>query len=120
MLADGTIYARAGVQTNCGGIAGVHVRIMPDPSGEVAFAAAEGGHPHENGYGVAVPGSAVPAPFREAIYSGARQALEQHGAAVGVSFVLLDALVHPVDANATKFRYAGWSAMHGWLELDHA
>jgi hypothetical protein len=119
VLADGTIYARAGVQTNCGGIAGIHVRIMPNPSGEVAFTAAEGPHPHDKGW-VAVPGAAVPAPYREAISSGARQALEQHGATVGVSFELLDALVHPVDANAAKFCYAGWSAMHGWLELNNA
>jgi hypothetical protein len=117
VLADGTIYARAGVQTNCGGIAGIHVRIMPNPSGEVAFTAAEGGHPHDGGYGLAVPGWVVPAPYREAIYSGARQALDEHGASVGVSFELLDAFVHPVDANTAKFRQAGWSAMHGWLEL---
>jgi hypothetical protein len=119
MLADGTICARAGVQTNCGGIAGIHVRITPNPSGAVAFTAAEDSPPHEHGFGVTVPGAAVPTPFRDAIYSGARQALEECGATLGVSSELLDALVHPVDANAAKFRQAGWSAMHGWLELDH-
>jgi hypothetical protein len=120
VLADGTIYVRAGVQTNCGGIAGIHVRIMLNQTGEVAFTAAKCDHPHADGYGVAVPGGAIPAPYREAIYSGARQALEEHGASLGVSFELLDALVHPVDAKIAKFHQAGWSAMHGWLQLDHA
>jgi hypothetical protein len=76
-----------------------------------------GDRPNEHSHGSVVPGSAVPAPYREAIYSGAREALEKHGARLGVSFELLDALVHPVDANAAKFRHAGRSAMQGWLEL---
>ena len=65
VLSDGTVYARAGVQTNCGGIAGIHVRILLNPSGVVTFVAATVDKPHEDGYGGTVPGGAVPAPCRD-------------------------------------------------------
>ena len=116
VLADGTLYARAGVQTNSAGVAGVHVRITPDTSGEITFRLA-GEAPTEGGYGVAVPGTAVPAAFRDALFQGAREAFEAHAPGVGVCFELIDALVHPVDANESKFVAAGVTAVEGWLDL---
>ncbi len=96
------------------------MRIMSNPSGEVVFTTAGADHGHADGDGSTVPGGAVPAPYQEAIFSGARQALVERGASLGVTFELLEALVHPVDARMSKFREAGFSAMRGWLELDPA
>ena len=116
VLADGTLYARAGVQTNSAGVAGAHIQVTPDTSGQLTFRLAAGA-PDEESYGVAVPGSAVPAAFRDALFRGAREAFEAHAPGLGVCFELLDALIHPVDANESRFAAAGVTAMEGWLEL---
>jgi hypothetical protein len=116
VLADGTFYARAGVQTNSAGVAGVHVRITPDTSGRLTFRLVAGA-PTGGSYGVAVPGRAVPPAFRDALFRGAREAFGAHAPGLGVCFELIDALVHPVDANESKFAAAGVTAMEGWLKL---
>lgn len=116
LRADGTLYARAGAQTNCAGIAGIHARITPAPAPGIVFLVAAGADPHDDGYGPAVPASAVPAAYREAVFRGAREAYEQSGAQIGVCFELLDALVHVVDARERQFAAAGATALRGWLE----
>ena len=117
LLSDGTIYARAGTKTTCGGIAGIHVRITPSESGITEFTATEGEGWEGDEYGSEVPGSVVPEPYREAVYAGARQALEDLRPGLAVRFELIDALVHLVDARTSRFRTAGCTAMTGWLEL---
>ena len=116
VLADGTFYARAGVQTNCAGVAGAHVRITPGTCGGITFRPA-GGAPGAESYGPAVPGAAVPAALRDALFRGAREIFETRAPGVGLCFELIDALVHPVDANESRFFAAGVTAMEGWLDL---
>ncbi len=117
-LPDGTFYARAGVQTNCAGIAGIHVRIRPTPSGEITCSvpALMGSEIADNGS--AVPGAAVPAMYRDAVFEGARTAFDKYSGGIGIRFELIDALVHPVDANELRFKAAGITALNGWLECN--
>lgn len=117
-LADGTYYARAGVQTNCGGIAGIHVRIHPIAADTIACSVSDNTGEHDSGYGKAVPGSAMHDEYRDAVFEGAREACESAGCNIGVSFQLIDALVHMVDANPSMFKLAGTVAMIGWLRLQ--
>jgi hypothetical protein len=116
LLTDGTIVSRNGVQTNCGGIAKIHVRITLNPAKGIAFRVADHDGEHDEGYGIAVPGAAVPLYFREAVFKGAQQAFEESNMDIGVCFELLDAFVHMVDARELRFQVAGWVAMTGWLE----
>lgn len=117
-LADGTYYARAGTQTNCGGIAGIHVRIHPIAAPTIVCSVSDHTGEHDAGYGCAVPGSAMHAEYRDAVFAGAREALESTGCAVGVAFQLIDALVHTVDASPSMFKLAGSEAVIGWLRLQ--
>ena len=114
-LPDGTYYARAGVQTNCGGIAGIHVRISPAPAGQLELSVSAHDGEHDDGFGFAVPGAAVPPVFRNAILQGAREAFEREGPQLGASLELIDALVHMIDARESKFWLAGYTAMESWL-----
>jgi len=117
-LDDGSVYARAGTQTNCGGIAGVHARIIPTETGSLTFSAFQDPEWLGGDYGPEVPGASMPEIYREAAFEGAREAYREFGVSAGLHFELLDALVHMVDANMWKFRDAGWAAMTGWLELN--
>ena len=117
LLSDGTVYARAGVQTNSGGIAGIHVRIEPNLQGSQDFSVTVAEWKDKDNFG-AVPGSAVPGDLRIAVFAGARSALEDLRAPIALSFELIDALVHPVDGNPRRFKEAGSRAMTGWLELQ--
>jgi hypothetical protein len=116
LLADGTIVSRNGVQTNCGGIAKVHVRITLNSAKGITFQISNQNGEHYEGYGIAVPGAAVPVYFRKAVFKGAQEAFEQSNLDIGVCFELLDAFVHMVDARESRFQVAGWVAMTGWLE----
>ena len=116
VLADGTFYVRAGVQTNCAGLAGAHVRVTLAARGGITFRPAVGA-PGGEGYGPAVPGTDVPAAFRDALFRGARQIYEARAPGLCLCLELIDAMVHPVDANESKFFEAGVMAMEGWLEL---
>lgn len=116
LLGDGTVIARAGTQTNCGGIAKIHARLSADDSGVLTFVVAgpidapivyDGSH---------VPGSSVPREYREAAERGVRQAFEERHPPYGVRFELIEALVHAVDANERKFERAGHGALLGWIE----
>jgi hypothetical protein len=115
---DGTIYARAGVQTNCGGIAGILVRIQVNPAGSVVFTPSGDSPPVDEQYGSPVRGVNVPREYRNAVYRGAREALAYRGLTIGVTFELIEALVHEVDARESKFFMAGCTAMAGWLDLQ--
>jgi len=117
LLSDGTLYARAGVQTNSGGIAGIHVRITTKATPGIIFLMAAHEDQHIDDYGSAVPGSAVPVSYRDAVFQGAHDAFDQSNLDAGVCFELLDALVHPVDARERQFALAGMTVMRGWLEL---
>ena len=117
LLEDGTVSVRAGVQTNCGGIAAIRVKITPLISKEILFEVSErGGGEHQDGYGVDVPASSIPAVFRDAVFEGAKQAFEEGGFEVGINFELMSATVHLVDASERRFRQAGHRAVRGWLE----
>lgn len=66
-LPDGTFYARAGGQTNCAGVAGIHVRMTANAAPGLTFGVAGEAGDEVDAYGPAVPGFAVLAPFRDAI-----------------------------------------------------
>ena len=114
---DGTIYVQAGVQTNCAGFAGIHVRISPNTTGEILFhtADSEGGE-HIDGYGFRVPGASIPECFRDAIFEGAAKAFEKSEIKIGVVFELLDAIVHEIDATESRFKQAGYVAVERWFK----
>jgi hypothetical protein len=114
---DGTIVARAGTQTNCAGIAAIRVRITLIARAGIDFLPLE-----EECNGEAdgvVPGTAIPAVYRAAIFKGAQKAYEESGLPEGIQFALIEALVHPVDANERKFMEVGRLAITGWLERRH-
>lgn len=115
-LPDGSIKARYGTQTNCGGIAIIHVRISLNSEKGIIFQASNHEGEHDDGYGWAVPGAAVPVQFREAVFKGAQNIFEESNVNTGICFELLDAFVHMVDARESKFELAGNIAMRGWLE----
>lgn len=118
LLADGTIRARAGVQSNCAGIAVIHARITLNTTKEILIRVSGREGEHDSGFGFAVPASAIPAVFREAVFEGAKQAFHDSETNFGIVFELLDALVHEIDARESKFKLAGYSAVKGWLELQ--
>jgi len=96
----------------------VHVRITPNDSTQVTFSVVEGLWIDDGTNDGAVPGSCVPAVYRDAVFAGAKAAYDGARIETGIAFVLIDALVHPVDARETKFKEAGWTALRGWLELN--
>ena len=116
LLADGTVYARNGVQTNCGGIAKIHVRITLNSTRGITLLPTVEASKHDEGYGIAVPGADMPVFFRQAVFKGAQEAFEQSNPDIGICFELLDAFVHMVDGKDSRFQAAGWIAMAGWLE----
>jgi hypothetical protein len=116
ILADGTIIARAGTQTNCGGIAKLHVRITANADGMLTYGPEFDIIWADDRYGSAVPGCAVPEEYRHAAFSGARSAFDHCDAGIGAHFELVDALVHVVDARESRFKQAAFVAMKGWID----
>jgi hypothetical protein len=116
ILADGTIVARAGTQTNSGGIARVHVRITANSDGVLTVGPEFDSTCTDDRYGATVPGYAVPEVYRQAAFNGAQSAFEHCDAGIGAHFELIDALVHVVDARESKFQQAAFLAMKGWLD----
>lgn len=112
---DGTVIARAGTQTNCGGIAAIRVRIGYRNAAGIGLSTLDGADWNGGEYGPHVPGSAMPAALRDAVFEGAARAYEESGLAGGLDFVIIDATVHPVDANVRMFRAAGQEAVSGWI-----
>lgn len=116
--ADETMIVRAGKQTNCGGIAQIHIRIVDNLSGVFTFepdiAVICPGDP----YGERVRGCAVPKEFRKGIFKAAHFAFEYWNQEIGIHFELIDALVHIVDARVHRFEEAGFFAMKGWIEKN--
>lgn len=117
---DGTVYVRTGVQTNCGGIAAINVKITPAATKSISFKISECEGEHEDSYGFKVPASAVPAEFREAVFEGARIAFDETNPEMGIDFELLSALVHMVDAREIQFKKAGYYAVLCWFESEHS
>ncbi len=116
MADDGTITARAGSQLNCAGIARIRARITGGDRPGIRLLASEAADWEGGEYGSHVPGSAMPSFCREAVYEGAKGAYAESGLAGGIEIELIDALVHPVDANRRVFRAAGAAAVLGWIE----
>lgn len=118
ILNDGLLYASSGVQTNCGGIAAILARIEESDSDVIEFIAAEKkgweGNPDAD---VDVPGSRMPELFRSAIFKGALSVFQQNGITRGVCFILIEALVHEIDARESKFFEAGSRLAEGWISL---
>jgi len=116
VLADDTVVSRVGTQLNCGGIAQVHLRITRSKLAVFEFSLADS--PAEaSSASDTVPAIEVPTDLRGAIEEGAREAW--NGSGVGLHVELLDALVHPVDANCQMFRIAGREAVLGWLRFSN-
>jgi hypothetical protein len=113
---DGTIVARAGTQTNCAGIARLHIRISPNTSSVLTCGPAFDQAWEGDRYGSEVPGRAIPEEYRQAAFKGALDAFNAFEIGSGAHFEILDALVHEVDAHGVKFREAGYRAMEGWLQ----
>jgi len=112
---DGTIVARAGTQSNCGGIAAIRVRITPITKAGIEFFPLEEECNGEE-YDLIVPATAMPAVYRAAVFRGAQEAYEESGLSEGIQFVLIDALVHAVDGNERKFMEVGKSAVINWMK----
>jgi hypothetical protein len=75
--------------------------------------ASPGSAPYDD---AAVPGKAVPAVYRDAVFDGAQMAFDTRPVDIGVRFELINALVHPVDANPGKFKMAGATVLNSWFE----
>ncbi|MBW4456303.1 MAG: hypothetical protein KME55_28400 [Nostoc indistinguendum CM1-VF10] len=111
---DGTIVVRAGTQTNCGGIAAIRVRITPITKPGIEFFPLEeecNGEEYDM-----VPATAMPAVYRAAVFRGAQKAYEESGLSEGIQFVLIDALVHGIDAREGRFMEVGESAIINWIK----
>jgi len=118
LLDDGLIYASAGVQTNCGGIAAIIVKIEKLESGELIFNVEDNdGWDGDTNCARYVPGNRLNAYYKNAVFEGAKLAASAPGNNTGFIFTLVEALVHPVDANTEKFKEAGYRAVKGWLEM---
>jgi hypothetical protein len=117
VLPDGTIYARAGTQRNCGGIAGIRARIERT-AGQQFVGLPDAEVDPEKIEGPAIPAEKVPLRFREAVLRGAKKSWEHAGMRGGVKFELIDALVHLTDATETMFLAAGALAMAEWIRLN--
>jgi hypothetical protein len=115
---DGTIVARAGTQLNCGGIAAIRVRITPVTEAGIEFFPLEEDCNGEE-FGPVVSATAILAVYRAAVFKGAQEAYEESDLAEGIQFVLIDALVHEIDANERRFMDVGKSAIIGWIEHRH-
>lgn len=113
---DGTIVARAGTQTNCGGIAAIRVRITLVAIAGIEFSPLGEECNGEEVDGI-VPATRMPAVYKTAVFKGAQKAYKESGLSEGIQFVLIDALVHPVDANERRFMEVGKSAITGWIKL---
>ena len=113
---DGTIVARAGTQTNCGGIAAIRARITPVAIAGIEFSPLGEECNGEEVDGI-VPGARVPAVYKTAVFKGAQEAYKESGLSEGIQFTLIDALVHLVDANERRFMEVGKSAITGWIRL---
>jgi len=116
VLSDDTIVARAGTQTNCAGIAQLHIRISPNIQAMLTCGPDFDPAWEGDRYGSEVPGRALPEEYRQAAFNGALEAFSLFETGSGVHFELLDALVHEVDAREEKFHEAGYRAMEGWLQ----
>jgi hypothetical protein len=117
VLPDGTVYARAGTQRNCGGIAGIHARIERTADQQFVGLPEEEADPQKIEGGV-IPARQVPRRLREAVLRGAKRSWEQAGMREGVKFELIDALVHLTDATEMMFLVAGTLAMAEWIRLN--
>jgi hypothetical protein len=115
-LEDGTILARAGTQTNCGGLAVIGVNITENEMGILRFFTSDFECEHEDGYGMKVAGAKVPVYFREYIFAGAKEAFVELVIKKGIDFELVNALVHQIDARESKFQIAGRLAVTFWFE----
>lgn len=115
ILEGDTYYASAGTQTNCSGIAAIVARIeQVQGLPEIQYSVSHSGKTDYAQGSSIVPGGNVPKEYRDAVFKGAADAFEHCGISQGYSFVLLEALVHPVDAREMKFREAGARLVCGW------
>ena len=114
-LADGTVCARSGTQTNCSGIAGIVGRITTSATPGLVFTVAGGHEPHEP-FGPHVPGADVPREIRESVRDGAQDEYNSRELQGGICFQLIEAVVHPVDGKQSHFYRVGRQALAGWLD----
>lgn len=117
-VGDGLARARAGVQTNCAGVSEILVRFqLVEEAGFTGRTtpAAEPDDPEASHEGRHVPAHLVDPTLVEAVFDGARGALEQSGVDVGLELTLVEAMVHMVDARPQRFREAGAEAVRRWL-----
>ena len=118
-LDNGLLYSSAGVQTNCGGIAAILVKIERVKSKTLEFFAEDNDDWEGNiDSDSDVPGARVRTEYREAVFSGARKAFDNAEIVRGYRFILIEALIHPVDSREIKFYEAGYRVMQGWLNLE--
>jgi hypothetical protein len=113
---DGTIVARAGVQTNCSGIAAVRIRITSTEDTGIVFSLSQKEFNNERLGDLVVSGKAIPEAYKTAVFKGAQDAYEESGLSKGVQFELIEALVHPIDARELRFMEVGKTAVNGWVE----
>ena len=92
---------KVGTQTNCGGFTIIKVQLKRIAAGNVEFINRA---------------SDVSDHYWQAIQRGAKKALAEKQAKGAVQFTLINALVHPTDANERVFMQAGYKAIIDGLE----
>lgn len=111
LLEDGTIRVRVGTNSNCGGVAVIHVKITTDTSKEFSFRVSECEGKDNDDFA-----SAILAELREDIFEGAKQAFDESETDIGIVFELLDVFVNYADFKGNKFKTAGYLAVGEWLK----
>jgi hypothetical protein len=119
ILDDGLLYSSAGVQTNCGGIAAIIAKIERIDSECMEFIAVD----NENWNGNIdsdgdVPGLRMREIYRNSVFDGAKYIFDKNGIYCGYRFVLVEAMMHPIDSMLTKFREAGMRLVDGWINRE--
>ncbi|WLQ16698.1 hypothetical protein O5O45_12295 [Hahella aquimaris] len=114
-LDEGLLYASAGVQTNCSGIAAILVRICSIDSLTLEYKAVTEPKLDDSEALGLFSGEQTPKAYVEAVFDGAREMFRAAQINGGYRVELVQTLIHPVDARVIKFREAGMRAARGWL-----
>ncbi len=114
---DGTILAKYGTQTNCGGIAQIQVSIEYTNNSKIEFLSSQAKIESQDNDNI-VAGYDMPEYLKSAIFFGAEDIYLKNTSSKGIKFTLIKALVHPIDANKLVFMYAGKIALAAWYQLQ--
>lgn len=115
-LDNNLVCTSAGTYTNCGGIAAILVKIEKIIAEKIEYSTENRDRWQGDPYSASdVPGAKLPDYLRDAVFTGAAQAFESFEISSNYRFVLIEAFVHPVDANPSRFKEVGYRAVEGWF-----